>query len=337
MPLAELPSSEVLRHVVDVHCHPTDAPSILPESMEKLGITICAMSSRASDQSLVYNLAKLYPKKVIPCFGHHPWFSHLICLRDNISKEDHYRELFSTSRNEDLEALTTLLTSLPHPIPLSSIIIELRRNLQDFPDAMLGEVGLDRAFRIPYDYDASPRKLSPFTVPIQHQMAVLQAQMDLAVELHRNISLHSVKAHQPTMELLANMEAKHGTSRWNKISLDLHSCGCSSEMLKDIQRRYPNIFLSLSTVINGRSPNHLSLIKVSDPLRILVESDYNDVDMCAEQSWNMVCTVADVRGWTIETDWNENSNDPSKWGAVRRLEDNWERFKVGNHSVNRKK
>ncbi|KAJ4002267.1 hypothetical protein F5050DRAFT_1559054 [Lentinula boryana] len=338
MSSTELPSSEILRHLVDVHCHPTDAPSISPASMEKLGITICAMSSKASDQLLVYNLAKSYPKKVIPCFGYHPWFSHLICLRGNVSKEDHYRELFYISQSdEDLETLNTLLDILPAPIPLDDVIMELRQNFRDFPDAMLGEVGLDRAFRIPFDYDASPRKLSPFTVPINHQVAILQAQINLAVELGRNISLHSVRAHQPTMELLARMEIQHGVDSWNRISLDLHSCGFSPEMLKDIQRRYPNAFLSLSTVINGRSPNHISLIKVCDPLRILVESDYNDVDMCTEQTWDMVRTVADVKGWPIETEWNEDNDHSSERGTVRRLEENWLRFKAGHHSAKRKK
>ncbi|KAF8832019.1 hypothetical protein HHX47_DHR1001201 [Lentinula edodes] len=311
MSSSELPPSEVLQHVVDVHCHPTDAPSILPESMEKLDITICAMSSNPSDQPLVYNLAKSHPRKVIPCFGYHPWFSHLVCLRRDVSKEDHYRDLFCASSAEDLEAFNALLTSLPLPIPLDNLLVDLRRNLQEFPHAMLGEVGLDRAFRIPYDYNASPRKLSPFTVPIQHQITILQAQMDLAVELGRNISLHSVKAHQPTMELLTNMETKHGVDRWNKISLDLHSCGFKPEMLKDIQ--------------------------VCDPLRILVESDYNDVDMCTEQTWGMIRTTADVKGWTIETEWNENENDSSKWGVVRRLEENWLRFKAGHHSAKKRK
>lgn len=67
--MASLPSSDVLRNVVDVHCHPTDALSISSESMDKLGITICAMSSRTSDQTLVRGLAQSYPDKVIPCFG----------------------------------------------------------------------------------------------------------------------------------------------------------------------------------------------------------------------------------------------------------------------------
>lgn len=40
---------------------------------------------------------------------------------------------------------------------------------------MLGEVGLDRVFRIPLDYYASPRHRTDFTVPIAHQLAVLHS------------------------------------------------------------------------------------------------------------------------------------------------------------------
>ena len=64
-----LPSADVLRHVVDVHCHPTDTSPIPASSMQNLSITICAMSSMESDQSRVKDLASRYPEKVVPCFG----------------------------------------------------------------------------------------------------------------------------------------------------------------------------------------------------------------------------------------------------------------------------
>ncbi|KAE9409112.1 Metallo-dependent hydrolase [Gymnopus androsaceus JB14] len=304
--MLSLPSPDVLRNVVDAHCHPTDAPSISSESMDKLSINICAMSSKASDQSMVRKLAQSYPDKVIPCFGYHPWFSHLISIRGDLSKEDHFRELFRPSSAEDLAELNALLPGLSDPIPLDNVLQEVRQNLEAFPNAMLGEVGLDRSFRIPYDYDASPH---------------------LAVALGRNISLHSVKAHQATMELLASSKAKHGV-QWNKISLDMHSCGFSPEMWKDIERRYSNVFISLSTVINSRSPNHIALIKACDPHRILVESDYNDVDLCAQRTWEMVSTVAHVKNWKIETEWREEGDHTA---VVHRLKENWIRFKEGNH------
>jgi hypothetical protein len=68
--MSDLPNKVVLGHIVDVHCHPTDAPDgVSPISMERLGITVCAMSTMQTDQVCVRDLATAYPKKVVPCFG----------------------------------------------------------------------------------------------------------------------------------------------------------------------------------------------------------------------------------------------------------------------------
>ena len=187
--------------------------------------------------------------------GYHPWFSHLISTTSNpISKDEHYRSLFlpdslgnvTTNSEENnisppppdsLESqFATLLTHLPNPRPLSEVLIELRQNLSDFSGSMLGEVGLDRVFRIPLDYFASPRHLTTFTIPLAHQMTILEAQIEVAVELGRNISMHSVKSQQATLELFTKMKRKFG-ERWNRISVDMHSCGFSPQTWRDVEVR----------------------------------------------------------------------------------------------------
>jgi Tat protein secretion system quality control protein TatD with DNase activity len=112
--------------------------------------------------------------------------------------------------------------------------MELRRNLEAFPHAMLGEVGLDRSFRVPFDYLASPRQLTPFVIPLHHQLVILEAQLDLAVELGRNVSLHSVKSQLYTIELLQRMQQKY-LDGWSRINIDMHSCGLSPDMWRDIE------------------------------------------------------------------------------------------------------
>ncbi|KAF8808130.1 TatD DNase family Scn1 [Phlegmacium glaucopus] len=345
--MSDLPNTAVLRHIVDVHCHPTDAPDgISSNSMQHLDITVCAMSTMQTDQALVKQLATAYPEKVVPCFGYHPWFSHLISTTSNpISKDEHYRSLFLPSsignaaadatdseETNSLEAqFATLIAHLPDPRPLSEVLTELRQNLSDFPTSMLGEVGLDRVFRVPLDYFASPRHLTAFTIPLAHQVAILEAQMEVAVELGKNISLHSVKSQQATLDSLGRMKKKFG-EKWNRISLDIHSCGFNPQTWRDIERKHENVFLSLSTVINHRHPNHRALIAGCSPNRLLVESDYNDVDMCTKQTWDMIRIIAEVRGWDIETEWVDELEE-DKWGVVRRLEQNWLRFKEGHHSM----
>ncbi|XP_006454133.1 hypothetical protein AGABI2DRAFT_189440 [Agaricus bisporus var. bisporus H97] len=332
--MADLPSDDVLRHVVDVHCHPSDAPQISPEAMDQLQITVCAMASRESDQPLVRNLATSHPSKVIPCFGYHPWFSHFITTDPTISKEEHYNRLFldhsSEPTSEQRDALNVLLGLLPTPRLLVHILDELRQNLAAFPHAMLGEVGLDRSFHVPYNFDASPRRLTPFTVPLDHQLVILEAQLDIAIELGRNASIHSVKSQQATIDLLSRLHKKHGDSFY-RISIDMHSCGFSPETWKSIETKYTNVFLSLSMVINQRHSRFKALIDACADDRILVESDYNDINMSTSQTWKMLTIVAEVKKWSIETAW-PSSLDDRKCGAVRHFERNWERFCRGDHT-----
>ncbi|KAI0778717.1 TatD DNase family Scn1, partial [Trametes elegans] len=311
----------VLAHVVDVHCHPTDSDlAMTREAARTLPIRICAMATRGSDQDLVADLARAAPDKVVPCFGYHPWFYHWISLTPAPSKEAHYRTLFLPDspppKPEQVSAFERLLPYLPDPIPLSDVLADVRAHLAAFPHAMLGEVGLDRACRIPYAHPAPPpysyseyapppgddgarRELSPFATPLAHQLAVLEAQLALAAELGRNVSLHSVQCQQATVGLLDRMKARSG-ARWLAISVDLHSCGLSAQTLQQITARHPNVFLSLSTAINARSPAHTALIAAAPPDRLLVESDFHDVRRAAPYTWHMLRAVAAVRGWRVE-------------------------------------
>lgn len=129
-----------------------------------------------------------------------------------------------------------MLENQPEPRLFDDILSEVRKNLLDFPGALLGEIGLDRAVRIPYDYDATPRVLSSFTIPFEHQLKIFETQLELAVELKRNVSMHSVKAHDATMQAFERMAKKFGNDFWD-VSVDLHSCGISAQMWKDIEVR----------------------------------------------------------------------------------------------------
>jgi Tat protein secretion system quality control protein TatD with DNase activity len=168
--------------------------------------------------------------------GYHPWFTHQIAINPFLSKEEHYRDLLLSpnSTPEDLEAFSRLLPTLPDPTPLEDILSEVHFNLLSFSNAMLGEVGIDRVARIPYNYDSSPRDLTPFHIPFDHQVHILEAQLALAVELGRNVSMHSVKSQQATFDLLYRMSQKYGDS-WLAISIDMHSCGFSAQMWRSIE------------------------------------------------------------------------------------------------------
>lgn len=179
-----------------------------------------------------------------------------------VSKEDHYRSILLPpsfkSASETLEQRNSpspsvralsdfenLMKYLPEPVPIQSILSELRDNFINFPQAMLGEVGLDKVFKLPFgkkgwtreiennpksDEDdgsaqsANPHtlalrhhKLSSLTPSMSHQVEILRFQLSLAVEFKRNVSLHCVKASGALTQCLEDERAKHG-SDWYDIS-----------------------------------------------------------------------------------------------------------------------
>ncbi|KAL4768881.1 hypothetical protein BDW60DRAFT_113491 [Aspergillus nidulans var. acristatus] len=217
--------------VFDAHCHPTDTMASIADIPRMKATALTIMSTRADDQDLVFQVAAQLAKesgdgnedarRVLPCFGWHPWFSHLIMDDTTPSKDDqkevdentkksHYSRVLKPSPDE------AFTSSLPTPKPLSQLLSETRSRLQAFPAALVGEVGLDRAFRLPQpwmqeEHDARDdgmtpgsregRRLSPYQVRPEHQKAVLEAQLRLAGELQRPVSVHSVQAHGAMIEV----------------------------------------------------------------------------------------------------------------------------------------
>lgn len=223
--------------VFDAHCHPTDTVSTIDEIAAMKTRVLTIMATRSQDQSIVADFASrlgisiaslpmlVSPQfnktqgHLLPCFGWHPWFSHQVyddisCEQPQaVNKSEHYTKVITPSPNNDHD----FINSLPDPRPLSSLIDQIRNHLQQFPLAMVGEIGLDRSFRIPglemvdEEYVRDPaltsggregRRLSPYRVNMDHQKMILKAQLHLAGEMHRAISVHGVAAHGIVFESL---------------------------------------------------------------------------------------------------------------------------------------
>jgi len=227
--------------VFDAHCHPTDIAASIKEIANMKTRALTTMATRSQDQDLVADAAAEYLLKsrhdlseettsryVIPAFGWHPWFSHQI-FDDRVpdAKSDaveHYQTVL-TPNPDDLE----LLKSLPTPKALSQFLDETESRLQQFPFALVGEIGLDRSFRLPEgptattgetsdntggieDYTAGSRQgrpLTPYRVGMDHQKTIFRAQLELAAKLRRPVSVHSVQAHGVVFELLQVMWKGH--------------------------------------------------------------------------------------------------------------------------------
>lgn len=134
--------------------------------------------------------------------GFHPWYSHTLSLEDPApEKRAHYTALFGEGDAETC----ALYDALPAPRPLRDALAEVEAHLEEFPGALLGEVGLDRSFRLPDPRADAPHKLTRLQTPIAHQRTVLRAQVDIACKLRRSVSMHSVRAAGQTTDFLAEM------------------------------------------------------------------------------------------------------------------------------------
>ncbi|KAL4961336.1 TatD family hydrolase [Aspergillus stella-maris] len=232
--------------VFDAHCHPTDTMASMDDIPRMKATTLTVMSTRADDQDLVFQSAKKLADdpnskkgdadRILPCFGWHPWFSHQLIddtaanakpesigqEADNLSADDvkkaHYSRVLKPPPDDDFVA------TLPPPKPLSQLLSETRSRLEAFPHALVGEVGLDRAFRLPQPWTPEEkesrngamtpgsregRKLSPHQVRPEHQKAVLEAQLRLAGEMQRPVSVHSVQGHGGVVEVFKSIWKGH--------------------------------------------------------------------------------------------------------------------------------
>ncbi|CAL3965397.1 hypothetical protein PZA11_001850 [Diplocarpon coronariae] len=227
--------------VFDAHCHPTDAMEKIPliPGMKARALTV--MGTRGEDQQLVAQIADEYgmqsrpdiekPKEtdcLIACFGWHPWFSHQMfddtgdgVLETGLGdfKVRHYQAVL-TPKPED----AAFLESLPEPRSLKEFLHETEAYLDRYPTALVGEIGLDKSFRLPgpwteeskesRDESMTPgsregRMLTPHRVQMSHQKAILKAQLALAGKTHRGVSVHGVQAHGLVFDMLQKSWAGH--------------------------------------------------------------------------------------------------------------------------------
>ncbi|TQV96552.1 hypothetical protein V2A60_003060 [Cordyceps javanica] len=232
----------------DAHCHPTDTMASIDNLAGMRASVLTIMATRSQDQDLVAQVAASHGLegnvdrldargscKVVPAFGWHPWFSHQLYddtvaeptyntaggVLPSEAKRAHYHAVLQPSPGD------AFIDGLPDPVPISSFINTTSARLEAHPLALVGEMGLDKAFRLPEQWAAAAaeifdarddavtpggregRRLSPHRVRMPHQQAVLAAQLALAGHLGRAVSLHGVQAHGVLYDTVSRCWAGH--------------------------------------------------------------------------------------------------------------------------------
>ncbi|KAL8700908.1 MAG: hypothetical protein Q9224_000746 [Gallowayella concinna] len=384
--------------VFDAHCHPTDtvASQVDVPKMKARALTI--MATRGEDQDLVRHFASRYgldkgdvenlgsqgdvdsPKRLVPSFGWHPWFSHQIfddtCLvKSDVQKpnaREHYKSVLSPSPDDE-----DFLSSLPDPKPLSELLAQVRTNLESFPSALIGEIGIDRSFRLPMqwisedeekrDESLTPggregRSLSPYRVQIDHQRKILKAQLNLAGDMDRAVSVHGVAAHGIVFDTLketwkghekvligkrrsrrrSNVAGARGNEATPGTGIEtqckpmgpkpyppricLHSYSGPPDTLKQyLDPCIPaSIYFSFSRLVNFSNGGEkaLAVIKAVPDDKLLIESDLHSAGDRMDQ---------------LLEDMVRSVCEIKKWSLVEgviQLADNWKQFISGAGSTN---
>jgi TatD DNase family protein len=137
--------------------------------------------------------------------------------------------------------------------------------LTEFPALRIGEIGLD----------AHPRVKQSFV----QQVDVFKAQLNMACELQRSVSIHCVRAHGTLMEALKQIESKEAGSYIPK-GIFFHSWNGSEEITRQILRlKYVGkvAYFGVSAKIN-KEAGIKKLLQFVPKERILTESDLSLYD-----------------------------------------------------------
>ncbi|KAJ8659731.1 hypothetical protein O0I10_004713 [Lichtheimia ornata] len=293
----------------DAHCHPhddADNRSMIPQL--KTG-HITLMGVRQDDWDTVAQVAKQCPNnKCIPAFGLHPWFLHRVMVDDK-DKEAHYDAVL-TSSNESEKS--EMISALDPPFPRDEWYNNLKQHLEAHPEAIVGEVGLDRAARLLPGGAIEWHGVKPTSVQctIEHQLQVLELQLQLAKELNRPMSVHCVQAQGHLLALLQ----KHAKNN-PPIRLCLHSFGGSPGTLPQFMKlKGYTIYVSYSIAINERLGKKLDDLILAVPHdRLLIESDLNTPKGQDDAMVAIAERVAHVHNWTIDQ-------------AIKQTHENWCKF-----------
>ena len=376
--------------IFDAHCHPTDTMASLGKIPYMNATAFTIMATRGQDQQLVADAAAKFGldhkklesqqvpleqwRGVVPSFGWHPWFSHQVMddskhtSQHSISREQkiaHYRQNLAPEPED-----SDFLVQLPDPLPLSTLLHQTREHLETYPYALVGEIGLDKAFRLPEawlpvqedarDESLTPggregRRLSPYRVLMDHQIVVLSAQLSLAGEMDRAVSVHGVQAHGILFEtirktwkghekeVLSRNESKRRRSVSNAHELDteflpperqvktakyppricLHSYSGPVDFVREyLHPSVPaEVYFSFSVVINfstAATSKSEEVVKAVPGDKILVESDMHTAgpDMDAKLE-DMTRRICTLKGWSLSD-------------GMKQLRQNWKIFVFGN-------
>jgi Tat protein secretion system quality control protein TatD with DNase activity len=248
------------------------------------------------------------PFRIIPAFGVHPWFIH------ELTDEDW---LPMTEGN--------VTSTIEHSGDRPRWTYEIECFLRNNPTAIVGEIGLDR-FHFTVTDDATGTtnnsnntntNTKELTTPIQQQIKVFQAQVELAMRYQRPVCIHCVQAFGSLFDVLAEIKNTHHQTLPNKIYF--HAYGgklntiaqlisfcegktpktkqeTSSTTTRTTSRHCTKCYFGFAPVVNSRSHKTPDIIRAIGLSRLLLETDLEDVTLVSQSLKDGIQYIAEALG-----------------------------------------
>ena len=227
----------------DSHCHLQDerlAPhldGVLRRAADAGVAAMLCCGSAESDWEAVRALARAHPA-IKPAYGLHPWYA-------------------ADRSPQWLDTLRRFLTTAPDPLACrAGTVADLPAGRT--PGACVGEIGLDHA-------------LDKSTFAAQEECVL--AQIKLAAELRRPVSLHCRRAWGRLMDLLDT----HG---WPPDGVILHSYSGGRELVAPLVRRGAHFSFS-GAITHDRNVRGREAAAAVPEDRLLIETDAPDIPAAA--------------------------------------------------------
>ena len=218
--------------LADGHCHLQDG-RFDPERVHTIleinkSASIVVNGCSPDDWHRVIDLWRAFPDVILPQLGLHPWW---------VSKQVDGRPWLD----------------------------ELRKLLEEYPMAGLGECGLDTSGR--------------WADSFQMQKEAFEGQIQLAIDLGRPLSVHCVKAYGHVLDHLSTIH--------ERVPVLLHGWGGSAEMTKTFARQLKNVYFSINLGLTRLDPiRAVRMLNEIPKDRFVLESDGPD-GVLVQQNWEV--------------------------------------------------
>lgn len=231
-----------------IHMGPNDpSQALIVGSASKDPRALCGMAlmcTHPRDYDRIDILMRRLPQDfpsvhIVPSFGVHPWFLHELPIG-------------AWEKNVDEDK--------------PQWILDLTERLKTTPCAIVAEIGLDG-----FHFDPITRNL---VSPIEKQVEAFRLQLELAHELGRCVSVHSVQCTGPLMETLSLMKRR----KTFPSKFYFHAFGGKAgtvDQLIALCKPQP-VYFGFAPSVNFRSHKTAELVRKVGIDKLLLETDHED-------------------------------------------------------------